>query len=90
VVRLTRRAAMYDRELQRGFWVAFWNGPFKSQPVQASSIREEETAVCLDCQVYFNIRSRTCPKCDGEQFWLISNWKKQPARMAAPVRIAVA
>ena len=78
-------------ELQRGFWVSFWNGPLKSQPVHASSIREEETAVCLDCHVYFNIRSRTCPKCDGEQFWLISNWKReQTPRIAAPVRVAIA
>jgi hypothetical protein len=65
----------------------------RAQALQASSIREEETAVCLDCHVYFNIRNRTCPKCDGEQFWLISNWKKQRARptpVAAPVSIAIA
>ena len=79
-----------SREFPRGFVASFLNGPVRPPFMQASSIREEKTAVCLDCQVYFNIRSRTCPKCDGEQFWLISNWKKQPARMAAPVRIAVA
>jgi hypothetical protein len=79
------------REPQRGFWVAFWNGPLKAQPLQASSIREEETAVCLDCHVFFNIRNRTCPKCDGEQFWLISNWNKPlPKPIAPPVRIAIA
>ena len=81
---------MFERELPRGFWDAFWNGPYKSQPVLVSSIREEETAVCLDCHVYFDIRGRICPKCGGEQLWLISNWKRPAPRMATPVRIAVA
>jgi hypothetical protein len=66
----------------------------RAQPLQTNSIREEETAVCLDCHVYFNIRNRACPKCDGEQFWLISNWKKhpktRPTPVADPVPIAIA
>jgi hypothetical protein len=73
-----------SRDLQRGFWLALWNGPLKVQPLQASSIREDETALCLDCRVYFSIRNRTCPKCDGEHFWLTANWKKQEPR---PTRI---
>ena len=43
------------------------------------SIREEETALCLDCLVTFNVRNRTCPKCDGEQFWLTARWRKPSA-----------
>ena len=75
-----------SRELSRGFRAGSFNGPLHS-------IREEETAVCLDCHVYFNVRNRTCPQCGGEQFWLIAHWKKQAPRSpraAAPVRIAVA
>jgi hypothetical protein len=45
-----------------------------------NSIREEELALCLDCRVAFNIRNRTCPKCDGEQFWLVAKWKTSAVR----------
>jgi len=45
-------------------------------PSLSCSIREEESALCLDCLVTFNVRNRTCPKCDGEQFWLAARWRK--------------
>jgi hypothetical protein len=51
----------------------------------ANSIREEETALCLDCNVTFSIRNRTCPKCDGEQFWLMAKWRSgRPRPVAVP------
>lgn len=56
----------------------------------ANSIREEETALCLDCCVAFNIRNRTCPKCGGEQFWLTAKWRRGPDKaVAAPAAFAV-
>ena len=51
-----------------------------------NSIREDETALCLDCSVTFNIRNRSCPKCGGEQFWLTAKWRRgieKPASAAA-------
>jgi hypothetical protein len=70
------------RERTRGLWQSLWNGPLRIPPPQAASIREEETAFCLDCRVIFNVRNRACPKCDGDQFWLIANWNREnrPAR----------
>ena len=51
----------------------------------ANSIREGETALCLDCNVTFSIRNRTCPKCDGEQFWLTAKWRTgRPRPVAVP------
>ena len=48
-----------------------------------NSIREEETALCLDCSVAFNVRNRTCPKCGGEQFWLTAKWRRGLDKAAA-------
>jgi hypothetical protein len=48
-----------------------------------NSIREDETALCLDCSVTFNIRNRTCPKCGGEQFWLTAKWRRGNEKPAA-------
>ena len=48
-----------------------------------NSIREEETALCLDCCVAFNVRNRTCPKCGGEQFWLTAKWRRGLEKSAA-------
>jgi hypothetical protein len=56
----------------------------------ANSIREGETALCLDCCVTFNIRNRTCPKCGGEQFWLTAKWRRgleKPAAAPAAFRV---
>src|SRR5262249_43224672 len=44
------------------------------------AVREGETALCLDCLVTFSIRQRTCPKCGGEQFWLMGKWAQAPVR----------
>jgi len=43
---------------------------------QNLGIPEQETALCLDCQVVFSIRQRACPKCGGEGMWLISHWRR--------------
>ena len=69
--------------------LALWSGPPRVPPPEAGSIREEETALCLDCHVIFSIRNRSCPKCDGEQFWLIANWKKGASPKTTPPRRAV-
>lgn len=86
---------MNDERKPAGFWglgvLGFWSAPDRFQAPQSNSIREDETALCLDCRVSFNIRNRVCPKCDGEHFWLIANWKSAPARpAAAPVKAASA
>ena len=55
-----------------------------------NSIREDETALCLDCNVAFNIRNRTCPKCGGEQLWLTAKWRRpaqKPASAPAAFRV---
>jgi len=62
--------------------LASWIGPLRTPPRQAESIREDETAICLDCHVIFNVRNLTCPKCAGQGFWLIANWKKETRRPA--------
>ena len=53
-----------------------WSVGLETEPTLSYSIREEEAALCLDCLVTFNVRNRTCPKCDGEQFWLTARWKR--------------
>ncbi len=78
---------MYDfRASSIGHRVPLWADPPRSQPLRSDSIRIDETALCLDCQVMFNVRNRVCPKCDGQQFWLVANWK--PTRAALPVACA--
>jgi hypothetical protein len=44
------------------------------------TVREDETALCLDCLVTFSVRNRTCPKCGGEQFWLVAKWMQTRVR----------
>ena len=51
------------------------------------AVREGETALCLDCLVTFSVRKRTCPKCGGEQFWLMGKWTQarvRPRPVAVP------
>lgn len=50
------------------------------------AIREGETALCLDCLVTFSVRNRTCPKCGGEQFWLMGKWM-QARKRTRPVAV---
>ena len=54
-----------------------------------NSMREDETALCLDCSVMFNIRNRTCPKCGGEQFWLAAKWRRAAQQPAAPAAFRI-
>lgn len=85
---------MYDRGMPVGFGsfgiLGFFSAPLRFRSVQANSIREDETALCLDCSVAFNVRNRSCPKCDGEHFWLIANWRNAPTRAAARISKAAA
>ena len=58
--------------------------------LMANSIREGETALCLDCNVTFSIRNRACPKCGGEQLWLTAKWRRgleKPATAPAAFRV---
>ncbi len=78
---------MYDpRGSATGLRLLLWDDPPKSETLRPDSIRIDETALCLDCQVMFNVRNRVCPKCDGQQFWLVANWKQRQA--ALPVACA--
>ncbi|HYK41462.1 MAG TPA: hypothetical protein VE007_03670 [Thermoanaerobaculia bacterium] len=64
-----------------------WNGSTTAgEALRSNSIREDETAVCLDCRVTFNIRNRACPKCDSDHFWLVSKWRRDEAAADAPAR----
>jgi hypothetical protein len=51
------------------------------------SVREDETALCLDCLVTFSVRNRTCPKCGGEQFWLMAKWMQARGVRTRPVAV---
>ena len=51
------------------------------------SVREDETALCLDCLVTFSVRNRTCPKCGGEQFWLMAKWMQSRGVRTRPVAV---
>lgn len=60
-----------------------WQGWSDSRIRAESSfeaVREGETALCLDCLVTFSVRNRTCPKCGGEQFWMMAKWMQAPVR----------
>jgi hypothetical protein len=48
---------------------------FTKAAFQSPAIPEQETALCLDCQVLFSIRQRTCPQCGGDDLWLIAHWR---------------
>ena len=66
-----------------------WNGSLGVEALRSNSVREDETAVCLDCRVTFNIRNRACPKCDSEHFWLVAKWRgDDPVRDVTPPRPA--
>jgi hypothetical protein len=67
-----------------------WDGSLAGEALLSSSIREDETALCLDCRVTFNVRNRSCPKCGSDTFWLTAKWRRaepvpQPAREPARV-----
>jgi hypothetical protein len=52
------------------------------------TVREDETALCLDCLVTFSVRNRKCPKCGGEQFWLMAKWMQGRGVRTRPVAVA--
>ncbi|HEX4440162.1 MAG TPA: hypothetical protein VH854_08835 [Thermoanaerobaculia bacterium] len=63
-----------------------WNGSLAGEVLRSNSIREDETALCLDCKVTFNVRNRGCPKCGSDHFWLTAKWRRtEPARESARV-----
>jgi len=77
-----------DPGFRRLVLLALSSGTPRVQPQEINSVREDETALCLDCRVTFSIRNRACPKCDGDSFWLIANWKKRaPEPRPAPTLI---
>lgn len=57
-----------------------------AEPRFSGAVREGETALCLDCLVTFSVRNRTCPKCGGDQFWLVAKWMQAPVR-TCPVAV---
>jgi len=66
---------------RRGFGIlGLSNDRYVHENLKNNSICEDELVLCLDCRVAFNIRNRTCPKCDGEQFWLVAKWKTPALR----------
>ena len=81
-----------DPGFRRLVLLALTSGTPRLQSQEINSVREDETALCLDCRVTFSIRNRACPKCDGDQFWLIANWKKKEPRptLIPPPRVVMA
>jgi hypothetical protein len=70
---------------QEGSAIHAAGASFGDSALLANSVREDETALCLDCSVTFNIRNRACPKCGGEQFWLTARWRAgRPRPVAVP------
>jgi hypothetical protein len=63
-----------------------WDGSLAQEAMRSNSIREDETALCLDCRVTFNVRNRGCPKCGSDHFWLTAKWRRaEPAHEPARV-----
>jgi hypothetical protein len=67
-----------------------WSGQSES-PSRVDSfgdaVREGETALCLDCMFTFSVRHRSCPKCGGEQFWLMAKWTQKAPTRTRPVAV---
>ena len=63
-----------------------WDGSLAEEAVRSTSIREDESALCLDCRVNFNVRNRACPKCGSDHFWLTAKWRRDEAAAEAPAR----
>src|SRR5262249_28771156 len=87
----TKEAPMgvQDRSNQPG-WSDSEMGP---ESRFGNAVREGETALCLDCLVTFSVRKRTCPKCGGDQFWLMGKWtqarvRTRPVAVPSPKKIA--
>ena len=67
-------------------WQAGSDSPIRAESRFGEVVREGETALCLDCLVTFSVRTRTCPKCGGEQFWLLAKWMQATVR-TRPVEV---
>lgn len=72
--------------LDRSNGQASFDSQIRAESRFGEAVREGETALCLDCLVTFSIRARTCPKCGGEQFWLMAKWMQTPVR-TSPVAV---
>ncbi len=68
------------RVLDRSNWLGWSDSPIRAESKFGEAVRVGETALCLDCLVTFSVRNRTCPKCGGEQFWLMAKWMQAPVR----------
>jgi hypothetical protein len=64
----------------RSNWQGWSDSRIRAESRFGEAVREGETALCLDCLVTFSVRNRTCPKCGGEQFWLMAKWMQAPVR----------
>ena len=64
----------------RSNWLGWPDSRSCGESTFGEAVREGETALCLDCQVTFSVRNRTCPKCGGDQFWLMAKWIQARAR----------
>jgi RNA polymerase subunit RPABC4/transcription elongation factor Spt4 len=71
-----------------GSGVQSGNGYLTGDALRSNSVREDETALCLDCRVTFNVRNRACPKCDSDHFWLVAKWRGSEVAAEAPVASA--
>ena len=64
----------------RSNWLGSSESEASSGARLGQMVRENETALCLDCLVTFSVRNRTCPNCGGEQFWLMAKWMQARVR----------
>ena len=63
-----------------------WDSSSMDEALRCNSSREDESALCLDCRVTFNVRNRSCPKCGSDHFWLTAKWRREePVRETARV-----
>ena len=67
-------------------WLGSSDSRIRAESRFGGTVREGETALCLDCLVTFGVRNRTCPKCGGEQFWLVAKWMRGRVR-TCPVAV---
>ena len=64
----------------RSSWLGGPDSGVRAEWRFGEAVREGETVLCLDCLVTFSVRNRTCPKCGGDQFWLMAKWMQARAR----------
>ena len=70
-------------------WLGGSDSQIRVESGFGTTVREGETAICLDCRVTFGIRNRACPNCASEHFWLMAKWMQAPVRtrpVAVPFR----